>query len=278
MALSNWDTMAFDENGEPTNGVIEGFAEGTACEIYKNWLYIRDEKMWSDGRGYVKPTIAQVDSGNLSISDFHISAIRGPQQSIFVVVTSIRYRKQEEGQPYQPPEIRRMGGIGCYGYGNPPYNDVRKQNGLGEEWVGWAVGYGSDGTHSFSYMNKNTDEIKEVPIEDWDESYESQWFGVLPETLQAFVDWLRKDDEYDEARENEYTTWVNKIAKSKGLRFNQGDMFFHNNAGTELCATPVGEQETPVMENITKAMSGAAKKSQKRPAKKAKKSNRSKKS
>jgi hypothetical protein len=275
MALSNWDTMAFDENGEPTNGVIEGFAEGSACEIYKNWLYVRDTKMWTKDRHYIEPTIAKIEEGKVEVSDFNIEASRGPQNSIFVLVTSIRYKKQKEGQPYQPPEIRRLGGIGCYGYGNPPYNDVRKQHNLGEEWIGWCVGYGSDGTHSFTYFNNNTKELKEVPIEDWDESYESQWVGVLPDTLKEFVLWLKKNDEYTENDENEYTAWVNKIASSQGLRFNQGDMFFHQNAGTELCATPVGEQTTPVMENIATAMSGTVKKPAKKPAKIGKRSKKS---
>ena len=44
MALSNWATLAWDENGEPCDGRLE--AEGISIAIYKNWIYVRDEKAW----------------------------------------------------------------------------------------------------------------------------------------------------------------------------------------------------------------------------------------
>lgn len=254
MALSNWDTLAFDEDAKPTNGVINGFEEGTCCEIYKNWLYVRDEKMWAGGRGYIEPTIAQVNSGSLAISDFNIEATRGPQDAIFVVVTSKRYNDRKEGENYQPPEIRRMAGIGCYGYSEPPYERVRKEHGLEEEWRGFGHG-GGEGKVTFVFFNDVTKEMKEVKFEGDPEEYECQWIGVAPETLAKFIKWLKSDEEYtSKYGDKEYKEWIDKIEKAEAMRFNQGDMFFAHNAGIELSVTPVGQQSRPVMEDICEAM------------------------
>ena len=56
MALSNWDTFAVDEKGEPTDGRFTS-ALGVEVEIYKNWLYVRDEQAWRDGGRFVSPTV-----------------------------------------------------------------------------------------------------------------------------------------------------------------------------------------------------------------------------
>lgn len=121
MALSNWDTCAFDSEGKPTNGVITKKHEDgshSGVEIYKNWLYVRDTAMWVDGRSYVEPTIAEVHEGRSTIAGFRIYAKRGPQQSVLAFVeTGWRHSDRPEAK------YDCMCGIGCYGF-------------EGEQWVG----------------------------------------------------------------------------------------------------------------------------------------------
>lgn len=261
MALSNWDTMAFDEDGKATNGVMEGFAEGTSCEIYKNWLYVRDRKMWCEDRGYVEPTIAQINSGNVSLSDFAIDAIRGPQSAIFVKVISIRYKKQIDGEKYKPPDVRRLAGIGCYGYEDPHERVMDEESLNPEEWTFDGHGSCTDSegnAHLFFTFYKKTQEgekpskYKEIKRPAGGE-YETDLVGVKESTLKEFIKWLKGDEDYQ--WEDDYKEWVDKIEKAKALRFNQGDMFFANNVGAPLSVTPPGKQEEPMMHSIVNAMS-----------------------
>lgn len=121
MALSNWDTCAFDTEGKPCNGTIQrkyDDGKSASVEIYKNWVYVRDEAMWAEHGSYVKPTIAEVNDGRCTISKFRIYAKRGPQNAILVFVeTGWKHSKDPKN------EYSCMCGIGCYGFGN-------------KEWVG----------------------------------------------------------------------------------------------------------------------------------------------
>lgn len=104
MALSNWDTMAFNEKGQPSNGIFTSKL-GVRVEFYKNWLYVHDEKAWEDGGAFVRDTVMNVQLGDLQYKDVHITAVRGPQEGIFAVVYS-GYGKDAVG----------MLGCGVYGY------------------------------------------------------------------------------------------------------------------------------------------------------------------
>lgn len=155
MALSNWDTMAFDEAGQPTNGVFET-PLGVQVEIYKNWLYIRDAKAWREDGEYVEPTVMEIQEGRLHYLDLHVLALRGPQNGVYCVVWHTKYQEQEKGEPYRPPIVTGMVGMGVYGF-------------RGEEWVGaeeesvrWFVGrlqkkepedFDGLGTHEFYVLN-----------------------------------------------------------------------------------------------------------------------------
>lgn len=256
MSLSDYDTMAFDENARPTNGTIEGFVPGTSCEIYKNWLYVHDEAAWADGRDYVKPTVAEVTSGVVSLAGFEIEAARGPQSAIFVKVTTKRYKEQKEGEPYQPLDVRRMAGLGCCGY-RDALDLVREEEKLDPaEWLDFSTGgsFPSEGEPSlvFAFARVGGDETRdfERPANG---AYETQWVGVLPSTLAAFIAWLKSDDDYA-WEESEYRRWVDAIEQAEPLRANQGDMFFARHADVPLSVTPVGEQQAPVLEQIVEEM------------------------
>lgn len=122
MALSNWDTWALDEKGEPIPGSFTS-PLGVEVEVYKNWLYVQDERAWVEGGAYIRPIIMEIQSGELTYKDVHVSALRGPQEGVYAVVYTTRYPPHVEGEPYKPPTYTGMIGVGVYGY-------------HGEEWVG----------------------------------------------------------------------------------------------------------------------------------------------
>jgi hypothetical protein len=122
MALSDCDTPALDEKLEATNGVFVS-PLGVQVEVYKNWLYVRDEKAWQEGGGFVKHTVMQINAGDLHYKDLQFRAVRGPQNGVYAVVWATQYQDQVEGEDYKPPIVTGMVGIGVYGY-------------YGDEWVG----------------------------------------------------------------------------------------------------------------------------------------------
>lgn len=106
MALSNWDTLAVDEKGEPTDGRFTS-PLGVQVEIYKNWLYVRDEQSWREGGRFIAPTVMSVTHGELVYNDVSFYAVRGPKEGIYLAVWT--------GYPHEP-NWKAMVGIGCYGY------------------------------------------------------------------------------------------------------------------------------------------------------------------
>jgi len=106
MALSNWDTLAFDEKGESSTGDFTSKL-GVEVEVYKNWLYVRDEKAWVDGGQFVKSTVMQIQHGEITYKDIHVVALRGPQNGVYAFVWS--------GWEHEKT-LTGMIGIGVYGY------------------------------------------------------------------------------------------------------------------------------------------------------------------
>jgi hypothetical protein len=109
MALSNWDTLAFDTAGEAGSGVLkDAFGKPSFLEIYKNWLYVMDE---TDKADIESPGrfVAEIQEGSVTVLSFRIIAARGKQEGVYVYAeTGYSYSKD---QPFEC-----MSGIGCYGY------------------------------------------------------------------------------------------------------------------------------------------------------------------
>lgn len=216
MALSNWDTLAVDEAGEPTNGVFAS-PLGVTVEIYKNWLYVRDPRGWQEG-AFTEPTVMQVDSGHLIYKDVQITATRGPKSGIYCVVESAIYPPdlgtdcprctekwhKAECPDYVPVRHLVMAGIGCSGY-------------VGKKWVG---------------------------IADAEKKFLSDWIGRSHE--EAFEMGGKKHEyvSYD------FEEHVRKIDLSKALRFNQGDAYFADHMKFEVPATEPGKAEPTVMSQM----------------------------
>lgn len=128
--LSKWVTLAWNENGEPCEGriEIEGVfeAEGIVVEIFKNWLYVRDEKAWRKNSGYMKPIIMMISQGQLEYYRFKIIASRGSNNELFTVI---------ECNNKDFTEKRQLIGISCRGYYDDKYVGVTEDT--KKEFLDW---------------------------------------------------------------------------------------------------------------------------------------------
>ena len=111
MALSNWDAMAMNEEGAPIAARWRSRA-GVEVEIYKNWIYVRDEKAWQKESQFIKPTVMHVTHGFLVYKDVNIASIRGPQMGIFAVVWSGASYAKPTDEDYEIRRVRGMAGCG----------------------------------------------------------------------------------------------------------------------------------------------------------------------
>jgi hypothetical protein len=92
MALSNWDTAAWDKDGNPMAGTLT--CGKVSVEIYKNWIYVRDSECWiEEHKGFGNQCVMEIQFGDVQYRGFSIKAIRGPQNSIMTVV---QYGYQED--------------------------------------------------------------------------------------------------------------------------------------------------------------------------------------
>ena len=256
MALSNWDTLAFGNDGKPCNGILEGF-DGQSAEIYKNWVYIHDHKGWHEGCGYSKPVIAEVSFGNISLAGFHITARHGPQNGIFVYVECVKYTDKDiAGKKETVCNRRRMAGIGCYGFSDP-LKKIALTLGVNlkdydDALLSTCHNYPECGNGKMvATINlelvKNNKIVKEFSIPETSE-LESKWIGVTKNTYRAFMKWLKTGIDRSPEFDKDYFAWLDECKQSGPLRFCQGDGYFANNIkGVDLSATLPGEAKSPLL-------------------------------
>lgn len=253
MALSNWDLLAIGKDGKSCDGTVKG--KFASLEIYKNWAYLSSEEMYREGGHFSKPVIGSIISGDFEIAGLSIVAIRHSlQNSIFVFVDASTYNKNNKQIP------NYFAGIGCYAF----YSKVREYL----DWKGINIEFNDVITGSRKYtigpndetillektvqtimfVDENDEYIKEIEV---DEEFGelTDFVGVMPETLEAFKNWLLKDI----SKEYEYTPafkkWINSIDWESLYRFNQGDRFF---VGHKQSGTKVGEQNDTIITKMTK--------------------------
>jgi hypothetical protein len=126
MALSNWDTLAFDEKGKSCNGIFD--LRGDAkLDIYKNWIYIEHPSAWFEDCMYGQPTVMEIQSGEINYAGCYITVIREDLQSACFVYASDRH--------YGENTHRCFAGIGCYGYVDDEFVGVTPK--LYELFIKW---------------------------------------------------------------------------------------------------------------------------------------------
>lgn len=243
MALSNWDCLAFDTEAEACDGTFKHYKYKNSISIYKNWAYVQSNSMWNENCDFTKPIIAQISSGSLDLAGFDITAIRGPQCAIFIYACCTDY-KDDKATKY------RFAGIGCTGYKDTVVEVLKQFGREPKDDENWCSCSNHLGMHFISCHETNEQIVY------WDErtqgkyDYGADWVGVLPSTLEEFFKWLTSLAE----DEDDFKEWIEKCKKTDALRFNQGDMFFSENAGMKLSATKIGESQAPVITNIIQSM------------------------
>lgn len=105
MAISNWDTFGITEEGKFASEFKSKL--GFTIELYKNSLHIHDTKAWEEKGGFSKPIVLVVEEGNFQYKDVTIVAKRGPQNGIFVIITT--------GWGFDS-SLKFLIGCGVYGY------------------------------------------------------------------------------------------------------------------------------------------------------------------
>lgn len=116
MALSNWDTIAWDEKGEPCLGSME-CPDGSSIEIRKNWAHISDPKAFrSEGSPFTADVIIQIWHGSFQYRRLCAFAKRGPQESVFLVAIY---------QEYEPKVLKELFAIGAYGYSGNKWTGIK---------------------------------------------------------------------------------------------------------------------------------------------------------
>ena len=249
MALSNWDLLAINKKGKSCDGIVKG--KLASLEIYKNWVHIMSEKMWNEDCGFVKPVIATIHSGNMYLGGLDIYSIRHPKQSsIFVFVDATTYGKYVEGKTSRKyPNF--FAGIGCYGYYDR-IDEFLKWKNIDIECDRYCKGsrnyvIDEDGNYKhpgkfieyLEFFDKNSNKILEVEV---DEEFGelTEFVGVMPETLEAFKNWLNTDISEEFKYDKEFKKWLDSIDWNEITRFNQGDAFF---VGSDNAETLVGKQD-----------------------------------
>lgn len=243
MALSNWDTLAFDSDGQSSNGIIEGF-DGQQAEIYKNWLYVRDSKMWVKNREFIKPTIAEIFEGEVRISKFRIKAVRGSQNSIFVYAETYKVVKKSDKK--SEFVYRRMAGIGSYGYDDPSqrmadYFKIKLED-YDDFWDSYVCGKGKVYNCLTLIKDGKRSEFRVGETEENKEYFSSQWVGVTRETYNEFIFWLNS---FAKNEGEKFELWLKKIKETTPIRVNQGDMFFEDNLDISLGGTEIEKASSP---------------------------------
>jgi hypothetical protein len=222
MALSNWDTLAVDLNGEPCNGSYTS-PLGIVVSIYKNWVYVYDAQAWHKDGQFVEPCVMQFQHGEIVYKDVNLQFVRGPQEGIYGACW-------HEQCPEKGPTIY-TGFIGCGVYGFD-----------GDKWVGVLPS-------SFDFLRRiitHTEPMfSDDEILDW-------LVGLEGEKRTAFEAELRV------SRTGHFPEPIAAVSLGKAQRFNQGDEYFaqHLGAGGDaaaIVATEVGKADpTLLSELVTK--------------------------
>lgn len=112
MALSNWDLMTLSHEGKSMNGKHIS-PLGVEVSIYKNWIYIEDNKAWQEG-AFTKPITMKINSCELVYKDTTILS-KTVDNTIYLITWN--------GYDYLN-NVSGMIGIGCYGYSRNEYIGV----------------------------------------------------------------------------------------------------------------------------------------------------------
>lgn len=234
-------------------GRVENYRRST-IEIYKNWLTVTDTRSVVSGRWPRKRTSdvqrlrAHISEGCLQVSGWHITARRGPQNGIYVIAYAA-----DADLVGDWADKALLVGCGVAGYTDPT-----------EEYIGDAIDQGidpssllktttlgPDGSTRHSILGFRTGDRPATVVIARDGVPESEWVGVLPESvayLKAMV---------GEAIRNDHlvVSWpgreLSEIPWDEAQRANQGDAWFDAHLeGLGVTVTAPGEADDPLIAKV----------------------------
>ena len=254
MSLSNWDLLAFNNDGESCDGTFEAF-NATTIEIYKQRILVNNKKTWQQGESaFTTPVLAEIYEGHVNIGGVEITVKHCAQDGVFVFARAQQYDEQTKSFKY-----RLFAGIGCCAYDNPNQRLAKAMGVDLKKWEVIAYGSGYHGDQEYislacRHRKKGKEELKEFYLDATPENkkLESQLVGVQKSTYRAFIKWLHKVVDGSYGYKKEAAEWLKKIEQAKPLRFNQGDAYF---VGVDKAATEVGStKKKTIMHEIVEAM------------------------
>lgn len=251
MALSNWDTVAFGEDGKSCRGDFKHPRTGVELELYKNWVYVRSEAMWDEQASYfVNNTIAQIEEGTVSLGGWEISAARGSQNSVFLLASYTE--KNGEGRYVS----RFVGGISGSGYKDRVWEVLTNLGREAEADQYWGEFSKWDGKeHTYNLKNYDTGEEIVFHRESIDGKYDyaADWIGILNSTVNEYIKWVESLTDPDD---KSLVEWLNKVKDAEKLRYNQGDAYFADHLGCDLPATEPEKSTAPVINKMIDKING----------------------
>lgn len=188
--------VAWDNEGNFCDGKLT--IGSASVEIYKNWVYVRNSRMWKKEYGYTNNVIAQVEHGNVMISGFDIHTARYKEQgAVFCFVDNTKCKYGKVGECLDVKH-RYMAGIGCSGFKSQKqwlqdahpkiFAKIDKKYWNEKRYSLTTVSSGNRWWYEFTGSKEN----KVVKMDGIAEPTSGElWVGVTGETLHSFFKWLK---------------------------------------------------------------------------------------
>jgi hypothetical protein len=266
MPLSNWDALAFDENGECCLAEL-GHPNGSRVYLEKNQLVLENDEL---------AMLLRMDVGSFFFEDL-IVIVDGSTTADAVFFLTAYYDEdtpEDDDADLEEPEdsgygrelrFRIISGIGCAGYrSNLTELLARKQIEISpEQWhrVKMEHRYNkSGGQYVITYPDANG-KLRKLRARMTEETLKNDidYIGITPEVYEEYLEWasatvetlaefLDDDDEIEFYRE-----WLEAVEGEVPLRYNQGDAFLLE--AEELAnvpATRIGNAKSPTLDFLLK--------------------------
>lgn len=92
MSFSDYHYLLLNKDGIVENDIFISPLH-VKVQVYKNWLYVKDQKAWENGGQFVSPTVMEIQHGFLTYKDVLIYAKRGPNRGIYFVIWVEQYNQ-----------------------------------------------------------------------------------------------------------------------------------------------------------------------------------------
>jgi hypothetical protein len=246
MALSNWDTLAFDIDGPAHFGSVANH-EQIVVSLYKNWLNVTrmhhsmSGPPWRRHDRLEESHVATVHEGELSVGSWTIRARRGPQNGVYAIATSAQWNAHG-----RPTAKNFLVGCGVSGFTDPtePYLATAIDLGVDPDSLMTSSELDYDGNDVRSVIGFRTRSAGPQMVTIATGVPEPEWIGVLPESVSYLKGFVQ-----EHVREHGTDLWAElaQIPWDQAERCNQGDLFFETALGAAAEITAPGDAGDPLL-------------------------------